>query len=70
VLYEKEVRKFYYNVEFTKDGNLNTQVNGIILHLNEDILGEILKVSGKESKQLQKDLLQRIYLGNWNTSIS
>ncbi|WMV49510.1 hypothetical protein MTR67_042895 [Solanum verrucosum] len=52
VLYEQEMRMFYYNVEFTKDGSLNIQVNDIIIHLNEDILGEILKVPGKESRQL------------------
>ncbi|KAG5632705.1 hypothetical protein H5410_004422 [Solanum commersonii] len=44
VMHEAQVRDFYYNVEFTKDGSLNTQVGDRIFHLNEERLGEILSV--------------------------
>ncbi|KAH0765233.1 hypothetical protein KY285_001104 [Solanum tuberosum] len=44
ILHEEQVREFYYMVEFTEDGSLNTQVWDIIFHLNEERLGEILNV--------------------------
>lgn len=45
VLYEMDVRDFYYNMEITQDGSINSPVNGELIHLNEEILGSYMKVS-------------------------
>ncbi|KAH0737966.1 hypothetical protein KY290_036671 [Solanum tuberosum] len=44
VLHEEEVREFYYNIEFAEDGSINTRVGEKSLHLDEDLLGQILEV--------------------------
>lgn len=44
VLHEAQMRELYYNVAFVEDGSLNTQVGNRRLHLDEEMLGEILKV--------------------------
>ena len=43
-LYEEEVREFYYNIQFKEDGSILTRVNDIVVHLDEYLLGKILKV--------------------------
>lgn len=55
VLYEKEVRNFYYNMQLTGDGSLNTMVNGYLFHLSEEILGEILQVPTKRIRSVTKE---------------
>ncbi|TMW91242.1 hypothetical protein EJD97_014581 [Solanum chilense] len=44
ILHEEEVRKFYYNIQFQEDGSVNTRVNDISVHLDETLLGKILRV--------------------------
>ncbi|KAK4731299.1 hypothetical protein R3W88_024287 [Solanum pinnatisectum] len=44
IMHEEQVREFYYNVEFTEDGSLNMMVGDKMVHLNEELLGEILEV--------------------------
>ncbi|KAH0633037.1 hypothetical protein KY284_035823 [Solanum tuberosum] len=44
VLYEEEVCEFYYNIEFAEDGSINTRVGEKSLHLDEDLLEQILEV--------------------------
>ena len=44
ILYEEEVRKFYYNVQFKENGSILTRVNNIDVHLDESLLSKILKV--------------------------
>lgn len=39
VLYEEVVREFYYNIEFSEDGTVNTSVKYVRLYVNEDLLG-------------------------------
>ncbi|XP_069152084.1 uncharacterized protein [Solanum lycopersicum] len=40
----EEVHKFYYNIQFKEDGSILTRVNDIVVHLDEYLLGKILKV--------------------------
>ncbi|KAK4713612.1 hypothetical protein R3W88_019519 [Solanum pinnatisectum] len=47
ILHKEQVREFYYNVEFTEDGSLNTLVGDKSVHLNEELLGKILDVPRK-----------------------
>ncbi|KAG5615328.1 hypothetical protein H5410_015152 [Solanum commersonii] len=44
ILHEEQVREFYYNVDFTEDGSLNTLVGDKSVHLNKEVLGGILEV--------------------------
>ncbi|KAH0761103.1 hypothetical protein KY290_017176 [Solanum tuberosum] len=44
ILHEEQVREFYYNVDFTEDGSLNTLVGDKSVHLNIEVLGGILEV--------------------------
>lgn len=44
ILHEEEVREFYYNIQFKKDGSILTRVNDIAVHLDEFLLGKILRV--------------------------
>ena len=44
ILYEKEVREFYYNIQFKEHGSILTRVNDIAVHLDEFLSGKILKV--------------------------
>ncbi|KAK4716101.1 hypothetical protein R3W88_014439 [Solanum pinnatisectum] len=44
VMHEDQVMEFYYNVEFNEDGILQTLVGDKRMHLNEELLGEILEV--------------------------
>ncbi|KAG5629597.1 hypothetical protein H5410_001314 [Solanum commersonii] len=44
ILHEKEVREFYYIIEFAENGNINSKVGDKSLYLDEDLLEEILEV--------------------------
>ncbi|KAH0644978.1 hypothetical protein KY284_032862 [Solanum tuberosum] len=44
IMHEEQVREFYYNLEFTENGSLNTQDGNRLFHLNKERLGEILEV--------------------------
>ena len=44
ILHDEEVREFYYNIQFQEDGSVNTRVNDIVVHLDETVLGKILRV--------------------------
>lgn len=44
ILHEEEVREFYYNIDFAKDGSISTRVGNKSLQLDEYLLGEILGV--------------------------
>ncbi|TMW80852.1 hypothetical protein EJD97_014393, partial [Solanum chilense] len=44
ILHEEEVRELYYNIQFQEDGSVHTRVNDIAVHLDEFLLGKILKV--------------------------
>ena len=44
ILHEKEVREFYYNVQFKDDGSILTWVNNIVVCLDEGVLSKILRV--------------------------
>ena len=44
ILYEEEVREFYYNIQFKEYGSILTRVNDIVVHLDEGLLSKILKV--------------------------
>ncbi|KAG5585860.1 hypothetical protein H5410_046294 [Solanum commersonii] len=44
VLHEEEARESYYNIEFAEDGSINTRVGDKSLHLDEDLLGQLLEV--------------------------
>ncbi|KAH0748684.1 hypothetical protein KY290_027916 [Solanum tuberosum] len=44
VLHEEHIQDFYCNVEFAKDGNINTWVDNESLYLDEELLGKILEV--------------------------
>ena len=38
------MREFYYNIQFQEDGSVNTRVKDIVVHLDETLLGKILRV--------------------------
>ena len=38
------MREFYYNIQFQEEGSVNTRVNDIVVHLDETLLGKILRV--------------------------
>ena len=38
------MREFYYNIQFQEYGSVNTIVNDIVIHLDETLLGKILRV--------------------------
>ncbi|TMW84411.1 hypothetical protein EJD97_025253, partial [Solanum chilense] len=42
ILHEKEVREFYYNIQFQEYGSVNTRGNDIAFHLDETLLGKFL----------------------------
>ena len=44
ILHEEEVREFYYNIQFKEDVSILTRVNDIAVHLDEFLLGKILRV--------------------------
>ena len=44
ILYEEEVREFFYIVQFKEDGSILTRVNDIAVHLDEDLLSKIFRV--------------------------
>ena len=44
ILYEEEVREFYYNIQFKEYGSILTRVNDIVVHLDEGLLSKILRV--------------------------
>ena len=44
ILYEEEVREFYYNIQFKEYGSILPRVNDIAVHLDEILLGKILRV--------------------------
>ena len=44
ILYEEEVREFYYNIQFNEDGSILIRVNDIAVHLDEGLLSKILRV--------------------------
>ena len=44
ILHEEEVREFYYNIQFQEDRSVNTIVNDIAVHVDESLLGKILRV--------------------------
>ena len=44
ILNEEEVREFYCNIQFKKDGSILTRVNDIAVHLDKFMLGQILRV--------------------------
>lgn len=47
-LYEKEVRMFYHNLTISVDGlYLTTQVNGVSIVIDEEMLSKILGVPTK-----------------------
>ncbi|KAK4724109.1 hypothetical protein R3W88_026888 [Solanum pinnatisectum] len=58
VYHAEQVRDFYYNVEFMKDGSLNTVVGNRSFHLNEERQGEIL---GMNCVGIQKKLIKGDY---------
>lgn len=47
VLHEKTVHEFYYNIEFSADGSINTRVGNVRIYLHEDLLGTISEVLGE-----------------------
>ena len=38
------MREFNYNIQFQEEGSVNTRVNDIVIHLDETLLGKILRV--------------------------
>ncbi|KAK4733854.1 hypothetical protein R3W88_008115 [Solanum pinnatisectum] len=56
ILHKEQVREFYYNVEFTEDGSLNTLVGDKSFHLNEEVLGEILEVPREGTRSVVEKL--------------
>ncbi|TMX01926.1 hypothetical protein EJD97_023113 [Solanum chilense] len=52
ILHEEEVREFYYNIQFQKDGSVHTRVNDIAVHLDEILLGKILRVPRDGTRSL------------------
>ena len=44
IIYEEEVHEFYYNIQCKEDGSILTRVNDIAVHLDEFLLGKILRV--------------------------
>ncbi|TMW84417.1 hypothetical protein EJD97_025247, partial [Solanum chilense] len=52
ILHEEEVREFYYNIQFKEDGSIHTRVNDIAVHLDEFLLGKILRELKHEVKEL------------------
>lgn len=44
IMHEDQVREFYYNLEFNDDGSIHTLVADKRIHLNNELLGEILEV--------------------------
>ena len=43
ILHEKEVREFYYNIQFKDDGSILTRVNNIVVCLDEGVLSKIIR---------------------------
>ena len=43
ILYEEEVHKFYYDIQFKDDGSILTRVNNIAVCLDEGVLSKILR---------------------------
>ena len=52
VLYEEEVREFYYNIKFQEDGSIKTRVGNIEVYLDEELLGNILRVPREGIKSM------------------
>ena len=52
ILYEEEVREFYYNVQFKEDRSILTRVNDIAVHLDEFLLGKILTVPREDTRSV------------------
>jgi len=50
-LHEHEVREFYYRIEIHKDGNIDTQVRDVDIHLSEEIFRINLEVPCVGSNQ-------------------
>lgn len=44
-LHEWEVRQFYYNIEFLENRSFNTSIGDLSFHIDEKVLGTILKVN-------------------------
>ena len=64
ILYEEEVREFYYNIQFKEYGSILTRVNDIGVHLDECLLGKILRVprEGTESVTGRTSLIEFVSL--------
>ncbi|KAH0633287.1 hypothetical protein KY284_036073 [Solanum tuberosum] len=60
VLHEEEVRESYYNIEFAEDGSINTRVGEKSLHLDEDLLGQILEKLIKGEYQLMFEFVNKV----------
>ena len=52
IRHEEEVREFYYNIQFQEDGSVNTRVNDIVVHLDETLLGKILRVPRDDTRSI------------------
>lgn len=52
VLHEAQVRESYYNAAFVEEGSLNTQLSNRCFHLDEEMLGESLKVPREEIRSI------------------
>ena len=57
ILYEEEVREFYYDVQLKEDGSILTWVNDIVVHLDEGLLSKILRVPKGDPVCAGKNLL-------------
>ena len=44
ILHEEEVRESNYNIEFQEDESVNTRVNDIVVYVDENLLGKIIRV--------------------------
>ncbi|TMW99838.1 hypothetical protein EJD97_001864, partial [Solanum chilense] len=52
ILHEEERHAFYYNIQFKEDESILTRVNDIAVHLDEFLLGKILRVPREGTKSV------------------
>ena len=56
ILYEEEVREFFYIVQFKEDGSILTWVNDIVVHLDEGLLSKILRGPREGTRSVLEEL--------------
>ncbi|KAK4734070.1 hypothetical protein R3W88_008331 [Solanum pinnatisectum] len=66
IMHEDQVREFYYNVEFNENGSLHMMVEDKKLHLNEELLGEILEVP----REGIRSTIGKLYTKHFSTECS